>query len=338
MSHQATTAPTPSSNWRALRKKLPTASSQSDPQQSATPPPKNKHRAHHESGEQSEISFIHGRDVTQVRSVIPVHLTDYGDDLSGEDSKAVLRKMISGELKHSSSHQQPGKYLALDCEMVGVGPGGRESSLARVSIVNFYGHVLLDTYVRQRERVVDYRTQWSGIRARDMVNAKPFAEVQKTVADLLKDCILVGHAVHNDLKALLLSHPRHQTRDTQLYAHMHKVVKTRYPALRNLVQQELGVAIQTGEHSSVTDARATMAVYRLHRKEWEKGQRQDGQPSSSKKRKRAASDAQSATTSSAIVARKYVGGGRKGVSSGLSTIVMRKETSTNKDQWWTKLD
>lgn len=53
------------------------------------------------------------------------------------------------------------------------------------------------------------------------------------------------------MQALLLSHPWQQTRDTQVYAHRHKLVKTKYAALRNLVQQELGVAIQTGEHSSV---------------------------------------------------------------------------------------
>jgi RNA exonuclease 4 len=53
--------------------------------------------------------------------------------------------------------------------MVGVGIDGAESSLARVSIVNFYGAILLDEFVRQRERVVDYRTQFSGIRASDMV-------------------------------------------------------------------------------------------------------------------------------------------------------------------------
>lgn len=117
---------------------------------------------------------------------------------------------------------RPGKYLALDCEMVGVGIEGLESSLARVSLVNYHGAVQLDEFVRQRERVVDYRTQWSGIREGDMVKgsyvalvlcsernqywhvycgvAKPFEEVQKQVADMLKDRILVGHAVFNDLK------------------------------------------------------------------------------------------------------------------------------------------
>lgn len=81
--------------------------------------------------------------------------------------------------------------------------------------------------------------------------ARPFDEVQRQVADLLKDRILVGHAVHNDLKALLLSHPRPHARDTQLLAHKHKVSRGRRPALRHLVQQELGLTIQSGEHSSV---------------------------------------------------------------------------------------
>ena len=52
--------------------------------------------------------------------------------------------------------------------MVGVGPNGSESSLARVSLVNYHGAVILDEYVRQRERVTDYRTFVSGIRASDM--------------------------------------------------------------------------------------------------------------------------------------------------------------------------
>ena len=53
--------------------------------------------------------------------------------------------------------------------MVGVGPGGSESSLGRVSIVNYFGAVQLDEFVKQREKVVDYRTQHSGIRAVDMI-------------------------------------------------------------------------------------------------------------------------------------------------------------------------
>lgn len=53
--------------------------------------------------------------------------------------------------------------------MVGVGPEGSESSLARVSLVNYYGAIILDEFVRQRERVVDYRTTVSGVRETDMI-------------------------------------------------------------------------------------------------------------------------------------------------------------------------
>ncbi|PFH52437.1 hypothetical protein AMATHDRAFT_74229 [Amanita thiersii Skay4041] len=179
--------------------------------------------------------------------------------------------MVLGDFVATAGQQSLGKYLAIDCEMVGVGDEGAESSLARVSLVNYHGVVLLDEFVKQRERVIDYRTQFSGIRASDMVKAKPFDEIHRRVSELIKDKVLIGHAVHHDLKALLLSHPRSHIRDTQLLANKFKVVRSKYVALRNLVKQELKVTIQSGEHSSVTDARAAMAIYRLHSKEWEKG-------------------------------------------------------------------
>lgn len=59
-------------------------------------------------------------------------------------------------------------------------------------------------------------------------------------------------------QALLLSHPRPQTRDTQYYAGKYKVTPTRYAALRNLVKQELDVTIQGGEHSSVRNLRTNL--------------------------------------------------------------------------------
>jgi RNA exonuclease 4 len=63
-----------------------------------------------------------------------------------------------------------GKYIAIDCEMVGIGPGGYESALARVSIVNFHGHVVIDKFVKPKEQVTDYRTHVSGITRDLLVN------------------------------------------------------------------------------------------------------------------------------------------------------------------------
>lgn len=61
----------------------------------------------------------------------------------------------------------------MDCEMVGVGPGGEESMLARVSIVNYFGKCVYDKYVKPTEKVTDYRTAVSGIRPADIKHGKP---------------------------------------------------------------------------------------------------------------------------------------------------------------------
>jgi RNA exonuclease 4 len=64
---------------------------------------------------------------------------------------------------------RPEKTIAVDCEMVGVGDG-RQSQLARVSIVDFNGVVMLDTFVSPTMQVVDYRTSISGVRKSDLDN------------------------------------------------------------------------------------------------------------------------------------------------------------------------
>lgn len=56
--------------------------------------------------------------------------------------------------------------------MVGVGPDGVQSALARVSVVNFHGAILLDRYVKPLERVTDYRTAISGITPKLIANGK----------------------------------------------------------------------------------------------------------------------------------------------------------------------
>ncbi|XP_029059233.1 RNA exonuclease 4 isoform X1 [Monodon monoceros] len=117
------------------------------------------------------------------------------------------------------------KALAMDCEMVGVGPKGEESIVARVSLVNQYGKCVYDKYVKPAQPVTDYRTAVSGIRPDDLAQGEEFEVIQKEVADLLKGRILVGHALHNDLKALFLCHPKKKIRDTQKYKPFRSQVK-----------------------------------------------------------------------------------------------------------------
>ncbi|KAI1135068.1 ribonuclease H-like domain-containing protein [Hypoxylon sp. FL0543] len=162
-----------------------------------------------------------------------------------------------------------GKYVALDCEMVGIGPEGRESALARVSIVDFHGRQVYDSFVRPRERVTDWRTHITGITPRIIATAREFDEVQAAVAVLLKNRILVGHDIRHDLAALQLSHPPGQIRDTARFAGYRQYGHGPKPALRVLAREVLGVEIQTGHHSSIEDARVAMLLFRRKKSDFD---------------------------------------------------------------------
>ncbi|ERF74309.1 hypothetical protein EPUS_01996 [Endocarpon pusillum Z07020] len=164
-----------------------------------------------------------------------------------------------------------GKYVALDCEMVGVGPlPDRESALARVSIVNFNGEQVYDSFVKPKELVTDWRTPVSGVSAKDMLEARSFEQVQADVSKILDGNILVGHAVRNDLDALLLGHPKRDIRDTARHPPFRKLAGGGSPRLKILAAEILGIEIQSGAHSSVQDARATMLLFRREKEAFER--------------------------------------------------------------------
>ena len=166
---------------------------------------------------------------------------------------------------------EAGKYIALDCEMVGVGPDpSNDSALARVSIVNYHGHQLYDSFVLPKEPVTDYRTHISGITPALLQTARSFEAVQADIAKLLDGKILVGHAVKNDLRALKLGHPKRDTRDTSRYPAFRQLAGGKTPSLKKLAKEVLGVDIQGGEHSSVEDARATVLLFRREKDGFER--------------------------------------------------------------------
>ncbi len=109
------------------------------------------------------------------------------------------------------------RIIGIDCEMVGLGQNGAKSILARVSIVNYFGDILYDTFVAPRKAVTDYRTHVSGVRPEDLVGAPHFMEVKKRVSALLKGKILVGHGLKHDMGVLFLDHPKRMRRDTSEY-------------------------------------------------------------------------------------------------------------------------
>ncbi|EFA80270.1 hypothetical protein PPL_07097 [Heterostelium album PN500] len=97
------------------------------------------------------------------------------------------------------------KVLAVDCEMVEV--EGRKSALGSVCLVNSEGQTVYKSYVKPMEKITDYRTPWSGLTFKLLSKAPEFLKVQKDVSQLIKDKILVGHDIKQDLGALMLNHP-----------------------------------------------------------------------------------------------------------------------------------
>ncbi|KAL8657943.1 MAG: hypothetical protein Q9226_001409 [Calogaya cf. arnoldii] len=203
------------------------------------------------------------------------------NDISAKDLAAAYKTSSSKSslqvFKHDdkineglSSAADAGKYIAIDCEMVGVGPTPEnESALARVSIVNYHGDQIYDSFVKPKEAITDYRTFVSGITPKLLQEARTFESVQADVAALLRGKILIGHSVKNDLEALLLGHPKRDIRDTSRHPAYRKLAGGKTPGLKRLAKQILEVDIQGGEHSSIEDARATMLLFRREKEGFE---------------------------------------------------------------------
>ncbi|XP_049629647.1 RNA exonuclease 4 [Suncus etruscus] len=205
-----------------------------------------------------------------------VDLADIETTLGPEAGRIIRQRMgrrkVAMTLEKEQAFTGLTKALALDCEMVGVGPGGEESVAARVSLVNQFGKCVYDKYVKVKQPVTDYRTAISGVRPQHLLQGEDFEVVQKEVADMLKGRVLVGHALHNDLKVLFLDHPKRKVRDTQKYKPFKTQAKSGRPSLKLLAERILGVQIQQAEHCSVQDAQIAMRLYITVRKEWEKAQ------------------------------------------------------------------
>ncbi|NXW39496.1 I20L2 protein, partial [Phaetusa simplex] len=70
----------------------------------------------------------------------PTTATQNGSPIpKGTNPKASACGTAKRNQKAPSLPPQPSKMVAIDCEMVGTGPGGRISDLARCSIVNYHG-------------------------------------------------------------------------------------------------------------------------------------------------------------------------------------------------------
>lgn len=156
------------------------------------------------------------------------------------------------------------KVLAIDCEMVKTAEN--PLTLARVSIVDWDGTVVLDELVKPEQPIIDYLTAYSGITEAMLEPVTTtIGDIQRQLLEIVTpQTILIGHSLESDLKALKFAHPF--IIDTALqYPH------PRGPPLKlglaflaeKYLQKKLKRERVNGGHDSVEDARAALELIKL---------------------------------------------------------------------------
>ncbi|KAJ7063521.1 ubiquitin carboxyl-terminal hydrolase-domain-containing protein [Mycena amicta] len=181
----------------------------------------------------------------------------------------------------------PGMHVAIDAEFVSMqqeeteyrSDGSKQVlrparlSLARVSVLRGggpkQGVPFIDDHIHTSEVIVDYLTEFSGIRFGDLdLNLSPHTLTPLKVVykklRLLVDrgCVFLGHGLSKDFRIINIFVPPDQVIDTvDLYFLQSR---QRRLSLRFLSWFVLGQNIQTDTHDSIEDARSAFNLYKAY--------------------------------------------------------------------------
>ncbi|KAF8969950.1 ubiquitin carboxyl-terminal hydrolase-domain-containing protein [Flammula alnicola] len=209
--------------------------------------------------------------------------------LSRDTSIAINRDpaLIKHEFLHPDELPKPGTLVAIDAEFVLMEQEETEFrsdgtkkvlrparfSLARVSVLRGNGPregvPFIDDHIHTSEIIVDYLTEFSGIKFGDLdpLHSKytltPLKLVYKKLRLLVDSgCIFIGHGLSKDFRIINIYVPPEQVIDTvDLYF---LKARQRRLSLRFLSWYILGEHIQTDTHDSIEDARSALRLYNAY--------------------------------------------------------------------------
>ncbi|ORX33274.1 ubiquitin carboxyl-terminal hydrolase-domain-containing protein [Kockovaella imperatae] len=235
------------------------------------------------------VIFLQRRDLKVDVDALPTQL---GPNALLEDVSIAFnrrRNLIKHKILDPEEMPPRGSLVSIDAEFVALQQEEMEfrsdgtknilkpshMSLARVSVLRGEGRdegiPFIDDYIHTSETVVDYLTEFSGIKSGDLdPNNSPHTLVPLKVAykklRLLVDlgCIFIGHGLSKDFRTINIFVPPTQVMDTvNLYV---LPGQRRKLSLRFLTWFLLKKDIQTSMHDSIEDAKYALLLYRLYQR------------------------------------------------------------------------
>jgi len=132
--------------------------------------------------------------------------------------------------------------------------------LARICAVDEYGHTLLDTTVKPRSPVLDYRTHLTGLRKESFDRALDFDTARARLLELLQpETLLIGYRVGTELEALKSFHQA--VIDVSLLFGVETRKQFQYHPLRYLAEHILGVEVEENSpHDALENAQLILKL------------------------------------------------------------------------------
>ncbi|KAI0350212.1 hypothetical protein OH77DRAFT_1431210 [Trametes cingulata] len=196
-------------------------------------------------------------------------------------------RMIKHEPLRYEELPRPGTLIAIDAEFVSMQQEETEYrsdgtkkvirparlSLARVSVLRGDGPKegvpFIDDHIHTSEIIVDYLTEFSGIKFGDLdpnmsrYTLTPLKVVYKKLRLLVDSgCIFIGHGLSKDFRIINIFVPPEQVIDTVDLYYLEN--RQRRLSLRFLTWFVLKENIQTDTHDSIEDALSALKLYKVH--------------------------------------------------------------------------